>query len=208
MAPVFIVRCWQGRPTEGMEIAAAGLERFPTSTSYRLGHAWCHALLGRHGEARSAVADLWKADFSGIHRDSLWFIHMHLSARIACLVGDVAAARGLYALLLPHQSSVVTSQFIWVGPVALVLGMLATEFGAYDDGDGHFRRAVEIQEKIGRPPLLVETRLQWARMLTRRAGPDDADRARALLQAALPHARELDMTGIEPEIEALLRQLP
>jgi hypothetical protein len=65
---------------------------------------------------------------------------------------------------------VVTSQFIWVGPVALMLGMLANELGRYDDADAHFRRAVEIQERIGSPPLLVETRLEWARMLARREG--------------------------------------
>jgi len=35
----------------------------------------------------------------------------------------------------------------------------------------------------------------------------DADRARALLEIALPHARELDLTGVAPEIEGLLTEL-
>ncbi len=207
MAPVILVRCWAGRPADAMEFALAGREQFPASISFQMATAWIRAQLGGHDAARSAVADLWSDDFSRIPRDSLWFIHMHFSARIACLLGDVGAARRLYELLLPHHSSVVTSQFIWVGPVALILGMLATELGRYDDADEHFRRAVEIQERIGRPPLLVETRLEWARMLARRDGPDDTDRARSLLEVTLPHARELDMTDIEPEIEALHNDL-
>jgi tetratricopeptide (TPR) repeat protein len=207
VAPLLIFRYWQGRHEDAVELGAACLELFPTSVSFRLASAWGQALLGRSEGARTAVKELWADDFSPIPRDSLWLLHMVFSARISCLLGDSAAARRLYSILLPHRSAVVATQTVWNGPVALVLGMVAAELGDHDDAEDHFRRAVEIQERIGRPPTLVHTRLEWARMLARRAGPGDDETARTLLEAARPHARDLEMTGIIPEIDALLREL-
>ena len=205
-APPLIIRFWQGEWANANAISAAVHEQFPAAVSFQLTSAWSQALLGRFEEARRAVTPLWADDFAGIARDSLWLLHSDFSARIACLTGDDAAAQRLYEMLLPHRSSLVMSQTIWFEPAALVLGIVATTLRRYDDADGHFRRAIEIQERIGRPPTLVHTRLEWARMLLRRDGPGDAQQARVLLETARPHARELGLTGIEPDLEALYSQ--
>lgn len=206
-APLIIMSFWRGDAEAAFELCTAALARFPKAFSFRLSTAWSKALLGRLDEARAAVGDLWGDDFGGLPRDSLWLLHMDFSARIACLVGDEASAERLYQMLLSHRSSVVASQTIWFEPVAFVLGLVATQLGRYDEAEDQFRHALETLERIGRPPTLVHTRLEWARMLARRSAPGDAGMARALLEAALPQARELKMTGIESEIEALLSRL-
>lgn len=206
-APMIIMRFWRGDAQAAFELSTAALARFPQAYSFRLTTAWSQALLGRLDEARVAMDGLWGDDFSGLPRDSLWLLHMDFSARIACLLGDDASAGRLYTMLLPHRSSMVASQTIWFEPVALVLGLVATHLGHYDEAETHFRRAWEALERIGRPPTLVHNGLEWARMLARRAGSGDAQEARSLLEAARIHARQLDMTGIELEIDALLNTL-
>jgi hypothetical protein len=55
---------------------------------------------------------------------------------------------------------------------------------------------------------VVHTRLAWARMLLRRAGTNDAFRARTLLEEAKAGAREVNIPAIEARIDELLAQLP
>ena len=68
--------------------------------------------------------------------------------------------------------------------------------------------AVEFQERASTPGTLVHTRLEWARLLTRRGRPEDAPRARRLLDAAKAGARQVNLPVIEERIDQLLAQLP
>jgi hypothetical protein len=52
--------------------------------------------------------------------------------------------------------------------------------------------------------LLARTRLEWARMLLARRRPEDADRARDLLDPALATARELGLGNVERRAVELL----
>ena len=194
------MRFWQGDAQAAFELSTAILERFPTAFSFRLTTAWSQALLGRLDEARAAMDDLWGDDFAGLPRDSLWLLHMDLSAGSpVCSAMERSPSVSTDAPAPP--SSVVASQTIWFEPVALVLGLVATHLGRYDEAEDHFRRALEILERIGRPPPWCTP--GWSGPACWPGGPDRRRPARALLEAARPHARELEMTGIEAKIQAL-----
>jgi hypothetical protein len=64
--------------------------------------------------------------------------------------------------------------------------------------------AADLEMRMGSRAMLVHTRLDWARALRHRSQPGDAVRAHDLLQLALGGAKELDLTGTEHTIAALL----
>jgi sugar phosphate isomerase/epimerase len=101
-----------------------------------------------------------------------------------------------------------TSQTAWFGPVTHDLGLLATVLERYDEAEEHFAVAVEVQDRMGAQGMVVHTRLAWARMLLRRAGTNDASKARTLLEEAKVGAREVKIPAIEARIDELLAHLP
>jgi hypothetical protein len=64
---------------------------------------------------------------------------------------------------------------------------------------------VTTHERLAAPAWLARTRLEWARMLLTRRRPGDTDRARELLNQALPVARELGLAKIELDAVTLLK---
>jgi sugar phosphate isomerase/epimerase len=87
------------------------------------------------------------------------------------------------------------------------LGLLATVLGRYAEADEHFAVAVAVQDRMGAKGMVVHTRLEWARMLLRRDRPEDAPRARTLLEAATAGAREVNIPAVEARIDQLLAQI-
>jgi hypothetical protein len=71
------------------------------------------------------------------------------------------------------------------GAVDRYLGLLAATTGDLDAADHHFAAAAALHERIGAPIWLARTQLDWARMLRRRRGAGDEDRAETLLSEAL-----------------------
>jgi hypothetical protein len=87
------------------------------------------------------------------------------------------------------------------------LGLLATVLGRYDEAEEHFATAAEVQDRMGARATVVHTRLEWAHMLLRRGRPEDAPRARTLLEEAKAAAREVSIPAVEARIEQLLAQI-
>jgi hypothetical protein len=83
--------------------------------------------------------------------------------------------------------------------------MLATVLGRFDEADSDFQSAAQLHQRLAAPTWLARTRLEWARMLLRRGGPGDADRARELLGQSLATARELGLGAVERQVSTLLR---
>ena len=70
------------------------------------------------------------------------------------------------------------------GSIAWALGTLATTLERYEQAEGHFAAAAEIEERLGAPLFLARTRAGWARALIARGRPEDLERAQPMLEQA------------------------
>jgi hypothetical protein len=133
--------------------------------------------------------DLW--DW---HVDEQWLVSVCLLAESCVLVGETVPVGSLYDLLLRYgaQNAVAVPELA-LDSASRPLGILATELGRYEDAERHFRRAAGMNELMGARPWLAHTRLEHARMLLRRDGDGDRERAAELLAAAQAAYRELGM---------------
>ena len=74
--------------------------------------------------------------------------------------------------------------------------MLATLLGRLPDAEEHFRSTVEWTERAEARPWLATTRIEYARMLLRRADSGDRERALVQINAALELAHEVGMQEV------------
>jgi DNA-binding CsgD family transcriptional regulator len=144
---------------------------------------------GERDEAQRLFAGLAREDFSTIPVDPGWLRSMTLLASVARDLGDGDALRRLYDLLLPYSEHLGLAAGPITGSVSHYLGVLAAGLGEWDEAEDRFATAETVHRQLGAPLWLARTRLEWAQMLIARqfAGhqPDDAGRARSLLEAAL-----------------------
>ena len=73
---------------------------------------------------------------------------------------------------------------IVTGSIDWALGILAMTLERYEDADGHFATAAEIEERLGAPLLLARTHAGWARALIARGRSEDLERAQHMLEQA------------------------
>ncbi len=203
LGPLGLLRMLQGRPDEAADLWSAVLEQLPGADAYRTALAWALAEAGRHDEARSIVSDFARRSFGAIHDNYLRLFSLCVLARACVCLGEIGWARELYELLSPHHGVLVVTQTIWLGPVSHDLGLLATALSRYDEADGHFASAAQTQERIGARGTLMQTRLEWARMLLRRGEADDVERAGRLLEAARAGAADASLPITQRQIDAL-----
>jgi predicted ATPase/class 3 adenylate cyclase len=206
--PLSVVRILQGRHEEVEELMAPVIEQFPGAVNYPAVLAWALAEEGRNDEAKAIFDRLRPGGFAGVSRDYMRLMSLGLLSRACSRLEDPVVAAELYDLLLPSRTAIIASQTTWLGPVTHDLGLLATVLGRYDEADEHFAEAVELQDRIGARGTLVHSRIEWARMLLRRARPDDTVRIRTLLHEAKAGAREVGLPIIESRIDQLLAEIP
>ena len=87
------------------------------------------------------------------------------------------------------------------GSIDWALGALATTLERYEQAEGHFAAAAEIDERFGAPLLLARTHAGWARALIARGRPEDFERARHLLEQAEETAARLGGELVTREVE-------
>jgi hypothetical protein len=75
--------------------------------------------------------------------------------------------------------------------------------GQPDKAARYFVVAIEKCEAMGARPYLARSRAALAQALRRTSGPKDAERAAVLEEEALADARELEMTRLLGEVEAV-----
>jgi DNA-binding CsgD family transcriptional regulator len=91
-----------------------------------------------------------------------------------------------------------------VGAADAYLGVLAATCRRWEMAEGHFRAALEMNERTGGRPWLALTQADYGLMLMFRRGQGDRKRASELFQAALTAARELGMAALQERLERLL----
>jgi len=162
---------------------------------------------GRHSEARAVLEPLVPSLPQLPLPLGIWFRTVVPAALACARLADAALVHPLYDLLLPFAGTITGVYIGWSGSSDHHLGMLATALRRYDDAGEHFSTARVMHARIGAPAWLARTDLECARMLIHRRAPQDADRARTLLNGALDSARRLGQTKVESEAVALLEDV-
>ena len=163
---------------------------------------------GDIAEARAMVERGGDLRLDDLPKDSFWLINLALLAEACTIVDDLGHASQLYAMLEPHKTRpvLVDHGSVCFGSVARLLGGLATVLDRFDDAERHFKRAMEDHTRWGARPALARTRMNYADMLIRRDALGDREKARCLLNEALPAAREMGMIKVAADCEALLAE--
>jgi DNA-binding CsgD family transcriptional regulator len=129
---------------------------------------------------------------------------------VCAFLGDARSAATLYQCLLPHNgyNIMVGPTAACYGAAARYLGMLAATMARWQEAQGHFENALEMNTRMGAKPWLAHTQHEYARMLLRRGHPDDSEKAAALLDDALAISRELGMRALEERVVTLQEHRP
>lgn len=209
-AQLFLLRREQGRLQE-LETAIKGfVEQYPTVAAWRCGLASLYSELGREAEARSAFERVAAHTFTDFPQDNSWLVNLSLLSEVCAFLGDTQRAATLYELLLPYAGHhiVVGQAIACLGSVSRHLGLLAATLARWQEAERHFTDALEVHHQIGAKPFVVRTLYEYAAMYLTRGRQGDGERARALLDQALPIAEELGMSGLVTHIQALQSRCP
>jgi class 3 adenylate cyclase len=203
----FSMRREQGRIGE-MEAVQEGLvQRYPAVPGYRCGLAFLYSELHRAEEARTEFERLAADGFSGLPRDDVWQIGINFLSEVCAFLEDSKRAALLYKMLLPYANLNIGLGFAArMGSGARHLGLLATTMARWDDAEGHFKHALEMNATMGARPWVAWTQHQYADMLLRRDEVGDREKALGLLTQALDTARALGMKTLVERAVALKLQ--
>ena len=200
-----LIIAWNRGDTSGfVEPTRRLLDEHPDLWSWPAAVALVEASAGRLDEARQRLRALVDAP-DNLQFGATWEAAMLSLVEVARMVDEPAAAPILYPRLLPFEDHlcVVSMNVSVLGPVGRALGVLATLDGDHARAEQHFERALARSREIGAPPSVARTSLDYARLLLDRNAEGDAERARALLEAAIGIARDVGMMGVQSEAEAL-----
>ncbi len=206
---LFFIRRAQGRHHGDVPFLRANAERFPLMARWRLMLAVVLAETGALDEARRELDELAVDDFADISRDAPWLFAMALLSELCTMLRDRARARLVYDLLAPYEGrNVISIGAAYLGPVARYLGLLAMTLGEAERALGHLETARAAAERTGAPPMMVETALDAAEVLTRRGMAGDAERALGLVERVAPAAASMRMDGAIRRIADIRTRLP
>jgi DNA-binding CsgD family transcriptional regulator/tetratricopeptide (TPR) repeat protein len=131
--------------------------------------SWSLLSAGRLDEAQ-AYYEQARGSLRRLPRDARWMPTMVFLAEASSQFEDRETAEICYRQLLPFQDrfsasggGTVTCQ----GSVALFLGMAAMTLGQFDDGEGHLRRAIQMNTAVGATPWAARAELGLAELLRR-----------------------------------------
>jgi len=160
---------------------------------------------GNVEEGKKRYERLAARDFAGVPLDWYWLVTICLLAEACVALEDVDRAPHLYKLLLPYADRSVQVIFaVCFGSVGRQLGMLAGAMGRFDDAEGHFRAALEANERMGALLMTAETQCECGELLLRRAGEGDRERAAALGALAEAIAAPRGLEGLGRRARALI----
>jgi hypothetical protein len=123
-------------------------------------------------------------DLASVPYDVLWIFALANYAEVAAELRAEGPARQLLELLAPFDDQVLFIGATAGSSVAYHCASLESVLGRYAEAERHFAMAADRHARGGMRYSTALTDLQWGRMLSVRAGPDDRARARELLSRA------------------------
>jgi DNA-binding CsgD family transcriptional regulator len=131
--------------------------------------SWCFLSAGRRDEALAYYEQV-RGSLRRVPRDARWMPTMVFLAEVSSQFDDRQTAEVCYRELLPFQDRLSASgggSVVCQGSVALFLGMAAMTLGRFDDGEGHLRRAIQMNAAVGARPWAARAELVLAELLGR-----------------------------------------
>lgn len=202
-AQLVSIRWYQGRLPELVPMLSE-LTSSPTLSavdySFTAALAVAAAQSGDYLTAVSALASVQGRHLAGLPRTCNWLFTMCCVVEAAYLLSDAEAAAQAYELLLPFadlpmMASVGIACF---GSVHQALGMALVTLGDLDNGVQSLSDGLCRNLALGHLPAVNVSRLRFAEVLERRAGPGDAAMATDLRNRAADLAAKLG-----PEVAAV-----
>jgi DNA-binding SARP family transcriptional activator len=200
------LRCEQGRLAEIESSLERYVEEYPGAFLLRCLLANVYAELGRETRAREELDRLAGDYFADLKAGTEWFLAASALASVCDFLRDAERAERLYEALLPYAGHNVFAQpELALGSASRFLGVLATTMHRWDDAARHFEQGLEMNARMGSRPCAAHAQHDHARMLVRRGGRGDAERARELLRAAGATYRDLGMEAWAEKAETDMR---
>jgi hypothetical protein len=160
------------------------------------------------GEARAALRAVAPGDLARLPCDADYLGTLGHIARAALLLGALDYAQAVYALLAPYPDRFAGHvSFLCEGSVSQLLGMLSDALGQRASATGQLELGIQMNERAGFIPRVVEGRLQLAECLLDRASPEhQRQRGLALAREAHASAVRLGMQRLAREASTLLQR--
>jgi tetratricopeptide (TPR) repeat protein len=199
------VLAWQRGDTSHLLASARQLlDEFPDLSAWPAAVALVEVMAGEPEAARARLR-AYAADLDVLEFNSIWTAAMLALTEVARITDARDAAGPLYERLAPHARTlcVVSLNLSEMGPVSRAVGVLATLAGDLAGAERHFEDALAVSGRIGAPPHVARTSVDYARMLLERGAGGDVERAGALLGPAASTARHLGMAGLLADIDML-----
>jgi DNA-binding CsgD family transcriptional regulator/tetratricopeptide (TPR) repeat protein len=198
---MFSLRREQGRLAElapVIRILAGGDRK---QGAWRPGLASLLVELGMHAEARRELARIASEGLDQF-RDSLWLASLTYITDAGTALGDEITAALVYPEFEPHAgTNVMIGHLVaFYGAADRYLGMLAATLGDWERAEGHFERAMVLNQRMGAATWLAHSKYEYARMLLVR---DQPERAMKLLREAADLASAIGMTALLGRIAEL-----
>ncbi len=143
----------------------------------------------------------------GLHavpRNAMWLNTLSNLALAAVAFDDRPRMKELYDLLSPYAAfNTPNAIFLYDGPVAHYLGVLATKLDSDAKAIQHFEQAMEADQRMGFRSHLVRTQVVFTEWLAGRQEKKHKNRLKALVKEAFNSAREMNMGPLLKRAEAL-----
>ena len=180
---MMVIRLQQGRLGELVSLIAEMVEQNPGVPTYRGALAAAHLDAGDEASARRVVEE-GAADGFVLPVDTAWLDGIVMYARPIIELEMPSPANRLLELLAPYRHQVPHQGVACHEPVAMFLGGLASVLARYEESDAYFEEAHQLSSRGGLLFAAAHTNLLWGRMLLRRYGHSDRERAQQLLERA------------------------
>jgi len=205
-AQTFALRWMQGRLAELEGLFAMLAQQNPGTAAFTVALAFLYSETGRTAEARAAIDSIAGRGFADLPPDATRLLSLTLLAQAVARAGSHDQALALYGVLLPYADRNVTVALVAAanGSCERYLGILARVLRRWDEGAGHFERALAANERMRARPYVAFTQADYADLLLERDCPGDRIRAVELLRAARATATEIGLTRLRAHCEHLL----
>jgi hypothetical protein len=160
---------------------------------------------GETSDATRTLESLTVDDLRRGEHENAWGSVLALLAEVATTAESAPHAALLDELLEPFTGRLIATVIglACLGAAERYRGMLCTTLERWDDADGHFERALELERRIRGRALLPRTRFWQARFLLRRARPNDESAARTILDDVIAETSALGMGRLRERAQRL-----
>src|SRR5205085_5443168 len=177
------VLAWQRGDTSHLLTPARELlDQFPDLSAWPAAVSLVEVLAGEPEAARERLR-AYAADLDVLEFNSIWTAALVALTEVARITEARDTAAALYERLAPHAGTlcVVSLNLSEMGPLSRAAGVLATLGANFAGAETHFEDALAVSRRIGAPPHIARTSVDYARMLLERPAEGDVAHARTLL---------------------------